>query len=169
MANKSKRCQSSFVPFQFCLIYTVVPRSLFFFFFGSLPGLQRWECVCISLSIDLSIHTARLRDPFEQCNDRWQELGWRELPNQFVCSTWYCKALREALARFEVPDAADAFISELELLQKRLTAHCLVLGITHPIQSSALHHGKLSTFPISIYNCNIVQGQKYKKNPYEIT
>lgn len=163
MANKSTRCQSSFVPFQFCLIYTLVPRSLIFFFFsGSLPGLQRGECVCISLSIDLSIHTARLRDPFEQCNDRWQELGWRELPNQFVCSTWYCKALREALARFEVPDATDAFTSELELPQKRLTHH-LVLGIAHPIQSSALHHGKLSTFPISIYSCNIVQGQKYRK------
>lgn len=104
------------------------------YFFGSLPGLQRGECVCISLSLDLSIHTARLRDPFEQCNDRWQELGWRELPNQFVYSTWYCKALREALARSEVPDGTDAFTSELELPHKRLT-HCLVLGIAHPIQS----------------------------------
>ena len=77
-------------------------------------------------------------------------------------STWYCKALREALARFEAPDGTDAFTSELEeLLHKRLT-HCLVLGIAHPIQSSALLGGELSAFLIRVYNCNIVQGQTYR-------
>lgn len=77
-------------------------------------------------------------------------------------STWYRKALREALARFEAPDGTDAFTRELEeLLQKRLT-HSLVLGIAHPVQNSALHGGKLSTFLIRVYSCNIVQGQKYR-------
>jgi len=56
-----------------------------------------------------------------------------KLPNQFVSSTWHCKALREALAKFEAPDSTDAFTSELkEFLYKRLP-HSLVSGIAHPI------------------------------------
>lgn len=133
-----------------------------FFFLDLCLNYKAGERVCISLSIDLSIHTAGLRNPFEHCNDRWQELGWRELPNQFVYSTWYCKALRKALARFEAPDGTDAFTSELkELLQKKLT-QSLVSGIAHPIQSPALHGGKLSMFLITVYSWNIVQGQKYR-------
>lgn len=76
------------------------------------------EHVCVSLSIDVNNHTVRLRDPFEHCKDRWQELCWKELANQFVYSTWYCEALREALARFEAPGSTDAFTCELEELQK---------------------------------------------------
>lgn len=56
-----------------------------------------------------------------------------------------------------------AFTSKLEeLLQKRFK-HSLVLGNAHPIQSPELHSGKVSTFPIRVYSCNIVQGQKYRK------
>lgn len=120
--------------------------------FGSLPELQMGEGICISLSIDLSIRTAGLRDPFQQHNDRWQELGWRELPNQFVCSTWYCKALMHAPARSEVHDSKDAFNTELtESVQKGLTCSLVVSRTTHPMQSD-----KLFIFLVRIYSYSIV-------------